>query len=121
MHTLLIYNNNNRLVDIFKDIKDTIVDGRKVKWDNGEIVLNNEINFIVVNGSLNLEYDTDITNLITEDIKDTLLSDEKKKEKETEAMQSMINTIMLDPTNFEQQTQIEQMQSMINSMMLGGM
>jgi hypothetical protein len=116
-----MYNNNNRLVDIFSEIEDTIVDGRRIKWHNGEVVLNDEINFIIVNGSITLEMDADITNLITEDVKDTLLPNEKKKEVELQSMQSMINTIMLDPTNIEQQSEIEQMQSIINTMMLGGM
>lgn len=119
MHTLIVYDANNRCINCFSDLFDIYVEGNDVFWQDG-FAKNIKANFIVVEGDFNFEEDEDISHLISQDTKETLISDKTKIENQTQSMQSMINTIMLDPINIEQTSQIEQMQSMINTMLLGG-
>lgn len=119
MYTLIIYE-NGKCISTLSELENPVVEDTTVTWEDGQIKGINK-DFIVVEGNLDVEEGADISSLILADKKESLISYEKKKEKDSEVMQSMINTIMLDPTNIDQQKQLEQMQSMINNMMLGGM
>jgi hypothetical protein len=122
MYTLILYDEEKKCLDSYSNLYKAIVEGNNVYWHNGFLEGIN-VNFIVLNTNAEINPDEDISHLIDQDIKATLLSEGNLRDKQAQDMQTMINMILLDPTNYEQDQKITSMQAVVNDLIfnqLGG-
>lgn len=95
-------------------------ENNSVFWNDGNLQ-GIQTDYIILDGNVEIGQGELVTDFIALDIKDNLLSNEKTKENQTIEMQTMINNILFDPTNFEQDQKITAMQAVVNDLMLGGL
>jgi hypothetical protein len=120
MYTLILYNDEKKCVGCYTDLHNVVSEQNNVYWHDGFLEGIN-VNFIVIGTHAEFEEDEDISHVIDQDIKETLLSEGNKREKQAQESQTMINTILLDPTNFEQDEKISSMQAVVNDMLFNQM
>lgn len=120
MYTLILYDDDNLCLNCFSDLKEVVADKNNVYWHDGFL---EEIhaNFIILNTNTEIDEKEDISHLIDQDIKKSLLSEGNLREKQAQEMQTMINTMLFDPTNFEQDQKISSMQAVVNDMLFSQM
>ena len=120
MYTLILYDDNNQCLECFTDLHNVITEGNNVYWHDG-FLEGIHTGFIVIGTNADIEKEEDISHLIDQDIKESLLSEENLRDKQAQEMQGMINTILLDPTNFVQDEKISSMQAVVNDMLFSQM
>jgi hypothetical protein len=120
MYTLILYDNDNLCLNCFTDLKSVVAEGNNVYWHDGYLE-GIHANFIIINTNANIDEKEDISHLIDQDIKGTLLSEGNKRDQQAQEMQTMINTMLFDPTNFEQDEKISSMQAVVNDMLFAQM
>lgn len=120
MYTLILYDDDNLCLNCFSDLKGVVTDGNNVYWHDGFL---EEIhaNFIILNTNTEIDEKEDISHLIDQDVKKSLLSEGNLREKQAQEMQTMINTMLFDPTNLEQDQKISSMQAVVNDMLFNQM
>jgi hypothetical protein len=119
MYTLVLYDENQKCVDSFTNLQTPVVDKNNVYWHDGFLEGINA-NFIIIGTNAEIEKEEDVSHLIDQDLKQTLLSEGNFRDKQAQEMQSMINLMLFDQTNFEQDQKISAMQAVVNELMLGG-
>jgi hypothetical protein len=120
MYTLILYDDDNKCMDSYTDLHSVIADGNNVYWHDGYLE-GIQVNFIVLGTNAEIEQLEDVSHLIDQDIKATLLSEGNLRDKQAQEMQTMVNTILLDPTNFEQDQKITSMQVVVNDLIFNQM
>ena len=120
MYTLILYNDEKKCLGCYSDLHNVIAEQNNVYWHDG-FLEGISANFIVIGTNAEIEEDEDVSHLIDQDIKETLLSDENLRDKQAQEMQLMLNTILLDPTNFVQDEKISSMQAVVNDMLFSQM
>jgi hypothetical protein len=120
MFTLVLYDDNNICFDCFTDLIDPFCEDNNVFWVDGALE-GIQTDFIILDGYHDIEKGQDVSPLIESDIKSELKSIEQEQNEKYSNMQLMVNSILLDPTDTEQNNQILQTQTMLNNIMLGGL
>jgi hypothetical protein len=92
-YTIIIYDDQNKATEVFPGAENPEVDGQDIKWTNN-ILIGVQAPFIVVEGDLALEPEADISEYITQDIKEQLISKEKARELEIAQLQTIVNELM---------------------------
>ena len=93
MYTMILHDEENQCVQIYRGMISPIVEGNKVTWENGEVIADSP--FIVVEGDYETETGEDIASLMPQDIKGNLLSETKRLKEELSATQTILNDMLL--------------------------
>ena len=120
MYTLILYDENDVCLDYYNNLEGVYSENNNVYWNNGYLE-GIQVDYIILNDIVEIGQGELVTDLIAQDIKNSLLSQAKLQENQAQGMQTMINNILFDPTNFEQDQKITAMQAVVNDLMFGGM
>jgi hypothetical protein len=120
MYTLMVFDEETKLLVDFIYMEGPEIDGRNIRWRDGSIE-NIHLGFIVVEGEIPLNIGQDISSWMDQDEKLSLKPFNKKTSERLDQFQTMINGIMLDPQKAAQKKQIADMQKMINNLMFQNM
>lgn len=92
-YTIIIYDEENKAKEVFPGAENPEVDGQDIRWTNN-LLIGIQAPFIVVEGDLEIEAEADISEYITQDIKEQLISQEKARGIEIEQLQTIVNELM---------------------------
>ena len=120
MYTLILYDDNNLCLSCFNDLKNVVAESNNVYWHDG-FLEGIHVNYIILNSNAEIDKMEDISHLIDQDIKGTLLTEGNKRDQQAQEMQTMINTMLFDPTNYEQDQKISSMQAVVNDILFSQM